>query len=283
MSAVAKPRIIVLFNAFASPKHAGESLRSLAGQSFADWQVVILGPGTGELEELRGRVRHLQADAGLSPGAWFNLGISASESDLITCLSAGETWDPRFLELMERALRGKREGGFGAVACQAAVSQDDALIPDASFRGVSIRALMKSPMIAPNAFMWRRDCHEDVGFFNEALAGTEHWDFHLRLACKHEIAVVGEVLAWRRPAEIADKQAAASHFDDQAREYLEIDSSRTALFQHLGEMERHLERRLTLLHQTIKGLDRRISATSEKVGLIDVRTRDLKASRKRKR
>ena len=197
------------------------AVRSVLGQTFADWTHVIVNDG-GAPEAVeqavashrdaygdRLQVLHHGESKGMQVAS--NAGIAACDSTYLVIHDDDDSWEPGYLEAcvdyLEKAGPDSRYQGVIAYTervyeetgpdGQAVEKYREDHIP---LEQVSLyRAGYENPF-APIAFLFRRSAYEAIGPFNQAYTVLGDWDFHYRFLKKFEVGVVPEKLAlyhWR--------------------------------------------------------------------------------------
>src|SRR5690606_5467803 len=95
--------VIPLYN---KEKHIAETLASVLGQSFADFEVIVVNDGStdGSLSAVNAfndprLFVHTKENGGVSDAR--NYGIAKAKGDFIALLDADDTWEPTFLQEMK--------------------------------------------------------------------------------------------------------------------------------------------------------------------------------------
>jgi glycosyltransferase involved in cell wall biosynthesis len=162
-----------------------ETLASLIGQTFRDWEAVIVDDASteGGLEDaVRGfrdtRLTYLRHDRNLGPGVARNTGIRHGVGDLIFTLDSDDLLEERCLEQLVGVMRAEP-----GVDC---VYPDLALFGSTSgvlHYGVGDdRAMVRAQWLPGPGCLYRRSLWERVGGYCEDASlryGNEDWDFYL--------------------------------------------------------------------------------------------------------
>lgn len=200
------PKVTVLIPAYNSAAFLPSTLHSVFAQDFLNFEVVCINDGsTDNTEEVIGPYRDRliyisQANRGL-PAA-LNAGLKISRGDLIAILDADDIWESNKLrEQVQLFVRCPQIGlcftnytTFGAFASSGdwfserghlvwkygnrRVSEHEYVFDGASvlLQLLTIRALPK-----PSSVMFRRECIERVGYFDESLTFIQDTQMWLRL------------------------------------------------------------------------------------------------------
>ncbi len=196
----------------------GRAIESVLGQSFRDWQHVIVNDGgdplavddvVGRYQELyAGRLRVIHNPDSLGMEAASNVGVSNSESAFIVIHDDDDTWHPDFLLRCVAYLEAPPPVLDTPVA--GVVTWSNRIIE--SFDGVEARTLKVEPLntwmkeislyrlaannpFPPISFLFARSALEQLGGFREDLPVLGDWHFHLRFSAQYEIGLIPELLA----------------------------------------------------------------------------------------
>jgi glycosyltransferase involved in cell wall biosynthesis len=181
-SASASPLVSVVVPCFRKAAYLEEAVASVIGQSFTDWEMIIIDDGSPDdsaavAERLIAahpgqRVRLLRQENG-GPAAARNAGVAAAAGRYILPLDADDTIDPQFLAKSVAALH--------ADARVAVVATDGVTF------GAYAAPLDARPLVGVDAIkrdnsisyccLYRREVWEAVGGYNTNLFAYEDWDF----------------------------------------------------------------------------------------------------------
>lgn len=191
--AATRPAVSVIVPMHQSEETVGETLHSLARQSFDDWEAIVVDDGStdggaGVIERIAQRERRVrmirQENRGLAGAR--NTGIAAARGEFLLFLDADDWLPPRGLEWLHRAAAGSATGAaFGAHETCDAVGNPLAVVslsPDGDARArVRLDHLLDynrfpvhAQMIAARTLGGAR--------FRERLRCVEDYDLWLRLA-----------------------------------------------------------------------------------------------------
>lgn len=185
------PRVSVVIPAYNHAAVLPQTLKSVFGQSFTDWEVIVVNDGSpddtaGLLRPLAesGRIRYVeQENAG--QGAARNRGIELARGKYVALLDDDDLWPPNKLAWQVEAL----DSNPGAVLVY---GTHDWLEPDGSVRaaghpprpsGWVHRDFLKGCwLLSPGQSLIRRSALRAVGGFDPAIWGSDDWDLYIRLA-----------------------------------------------------------------------------------------------------
>lgn len=197
------------------------AMESVLGQTRGDWIHAIVNDGgdpvpvdllAAELEgRYRGRLRVFHHPTPLGMQNASNVAIRATDSEYVTIHDDDDSWEPAFLEQAAGRLE---QAGPGSLV-QGVVTHTQWIFEEIDAHGrvvelyrrefpapetIRLADVAGENRFPPIAFLYRRQAHEAIGYFNEEFSVLGDWDFNLRFLSRFEIAVVPEKLAkwhWR--------------------------------------------------------------------------------------
>jgi glycosyltransferase involved in cell wall biosynthesis len=205
------PRFDVIIPAYNTAKYLPAAIESVAAQTFADWRILLVDDGSTDdtvevvapfLDRLGSRISYIKQDNRGLPAA-RNTAIRASTSEFLALLDADDVWTPCRLSESLKVLEERPQAGL-------AYGQVTLIDPE----GRTLRTFEGNPRhgegrIATHIYTreinlpcptmtFRRRCIDEVGYFDETMRATEDRDLWLRIALRHEVAFVPQVLAFYR-------------------------------------------------------------------------------------
>lgn len=205
------PRVSVIIPAYNAAAYLSYAIDSVLAQTYPDWEIILVNDGstdsTGEvvnsyLPRLRDQLQYIaQPNRGL-PAA-RNAGIRAARGEFIALLDADDVWLPHRLERSVRTMEAESDAGLvhakvlrintqGTIIGQLQVEtryMSGKIAHDIYTR----RAHIVCPTV-----MFRKSCLETAGWFDEAMQATEDRDLWYRIALRHRVVFIDEVLAHYR-------------------------------------------------------------------------------------
>lgn len=197
-----QPEISIIIPCYTYGRYLSETLTSLLGQTFADWECVLVANGSDaltlqviqEFVEKDSRFRKLPTQ-NRGPSAARNEGFQASRGRYIQLLDADDLLENRKLEVQSSYLNAQPETAlvYGEVRYftdgapeklrRSLHLPDRDWMPKVSGRGTRlVSALLRYNIMTIHAPLFRRDLMVQVGCLDEALSGFEDWDLWLRMA-----------------------------------------------------------------------------------------------------
>lgn len=214
------PLVSVVLPTYNHLKFLPQAVQSVLAQTFHNFELIIVNDGSTDgtkeyLDTLNNpRIRVIHQENKRLPGA-LNTGFQAAQGELLTWVSSDNYCSPVFLEALVGALQAFPEAGF-AYSMFAWIDEQDRITRLNQNDNLTYRRLLSSnPGIA--SFMYRRECHEEVGWYAPELEGAEDWDMWLRILEHYPVVYVPEILYYYRlhrqsmTAQIPEKVHRASH------------------------------------------------------------------------
>jgi glycosyltransferase involved in cell wall biosynthesis len=220
-------RVGVVMAAYQNEAFIAESLDSLLGQTWTDWECVVVDDGStdGTVEAVRPylsdpRIR-LVAQANAGSGAARNRGMRELSPEVthVTFLDSDDVWLPDALAVLAARLADRpdavgayglaeysdRDGAPVALGEHPARQRDRRIRRGIRFTDVPVDAdttfevLLVSGPIWPTAIaLLRRDVLRDVGGFDPALRLQQDWELYLRMSRRGPFVPVDRQIAWYR-------------------------------------------------------------------------------------
>ena len=187
------PRVSVIIPAHNAERHIAETLRSVAGQTYTDWEAVVADDASSDrtsdvVASFGPRVKLARSERNLGPADARNLAIEHSSGELLAFLDADDLWLPEYLEQLVRLYdeNGGASGNVGVIACDAYLLEGEERVAGtfADSRGwrknPTLTDLLKANSVlvcsvAPRAVV------EEAGCFSNETFGTEDYDLWLRI------------------------------------------------------------------------------------------------------
>lgn len=202
-------RISVVIPLFNKALYIGRALHSVLGQTFKDFEVVVVNDGSTDngpdiarqINDPRIRIID-QNNAGVS--AARNRGIEEARADLVAFLDADDEWLPEFLETVIRLRDRHPEAGAYATAYEIQERNGDVYnpkykhIPPAPWEGIIpiyLRSVLAVPPVCSSAVAVPKHVFSDVGGFPLGEYFGEDGDMWLRIALKYPIAFSSRINA----------------------------------------------------------------------------------------
>ncbi len=205
------PRVSVIVPAHNAAVYLPCAIDSVLGQTSRDWEIVIVDDGsTDNTREIVDSYRPVLQDSLLyihqpnrGVSAARNTGMRAAQGEFIALLDADDVWLP---DRLDRGLRAMDEDP-GTALVHSRVARIDT---KGSVTGqLKVEPKYLSGMIARHIYtrrahvicstvMFRKSCLETAGWFDETMQTTEDRDLWFRIALRHKVSYINDVLAYYR-------------------------------------------------------------------------------------
>jgi hypothetical protein len=178
-----QPIISVIVPVYNTEQYLPECLASVAGQSFTDWECIVIDDGSKSPELInaiaasvlkhRGTVIH-QQNRGVS--AARNKGITASNGSLIVCLDSDDYLHPQFLSKTASAMQANPDADIITCWTQQIGRKENIMKPFP----LNIFWLLQRNLLTVSA-LFKKNIWRAIGGFDERmLLGHEDWEFWIR-------------------------------------------------------------------------------------------------------
>jgi glycosyltransferase involved in cell wall biosynthesis len=199
------PKVSVVIPAYNSMKYLPETVDSVLGQTFIDFEILIINDGSTDnicewFTQIKDpRVKLIsQENKGLSGAR--NTGIANAQGEYIAFLDADDLWEPSKLEKQVFCLDNNPEVGLVHtwMLLIDEHSQSTGRVLKSNLEGYVWEKLLERNSIACPSVIVRRSCLDIVGGFDPNLRSVEDWDMWIRLSRHYRFAAIQEPLAYYR-------------------------------------------------------------------------------------
>ncbi|MDQ6623249.1 MAG: glycosyltransferase [Verrucomicrobiota bacterium] len=267
------------------------AMESVLQQTFSDWTHLIINDGghpalcAMAAAEFRDRyagrlvlINHARS-AGMQSAS--NSAIRASASEYVVMHDDDDSWGPRFLNETVEFLESEEGVSYGGVITHT-VQVNEIVTSDGpietsrndyncDLQNISLFRMMGGNLFPPISFLYRRQVHESVGFFDQTRDVLGDWDFNVRLLQKFEIAVLPQKLAfyhWRPKTEAqayANTVTAGLERHRATLSRIQNDALRAETVSGLGDgAATNISRSLTVLDERLSRLEAGLWHLNEK-------------------
>lgn len=171
----------------------GETLASVAAQTYRDWEVVVADDGstdaTAAIAEAVAGVRVVRTPGGLGPAGARNAALEQATGELMALLDADDLWAPELLAeqiaLYDRERT--RPPEVGIVCCDARLLTGDGLLEETYGQrfgtptGIDVTGLLQANPIFAGGAVVPMTLVRELGGFDPATWGSEDHDLWLRI------------------------------------------------------------------------------------------------------
>lgn len=189
------PKISIVIPSYNRPDFLQRLLRSIANQTFQEYEVIIVDDCSPKREEIiqvvdtfRKEIFSIQLVENVSnQGAPYsrNVGINLSQADWIALVDDDDEWMPEKLE-KQYAIIANGPHDLGIVYTWADVIEDGKVIrrEASEFRGKVLDQLLKSNFIPSSSVVAKKSALLEAGVFDEAFHSCQDWDMWVRILSK---------------------------------------------------------------------------------------------------
>lgn len=193
------PAISVVLPTYNGSRYLAEAIDSCLCQTFTNWELIIVDDASTDAThdisdgyvKRDSRIRYIRSEINMKlPGA-LNIGFTHALGNFFTWTSDDNLCEPRWLSRLMEMMQSRSDIDI--------VYTDYALI-DENGRVTTEQVTVKKPcylvlgnIIGPS-FLYRREVHEQLSGFDEALFLVEDYDFWLRASICFRMQAVHEVL-----------------------------------------------------------------------------------------
>lgn len=195
------PLISVIIPAYNAEKTIRETIKSVIGQTFVDWELIVVNDGSqdrtlevaSQINDSRIKV-FSYSNAGAS--ASRNRGFEKSAGEYIAFLDADDLWTPDKLESQLNALQSHPEAGV-AYSWTDYIDEFGRFLNSGwhlSYSGdVYSKLLVRNFLESGSNMLIKRGALNEAGGFDESLMGAEERDLSFRLAVKCDFISVKKI------------------------------------------------------------------------------------------
>ncbi len=198
------PQVSVVIPTHNRARLIGQTLDSLARQTFCDYEAIIIDDGSTDetAEVLRRRpetFRYLYQEQ-RGAAAARNHALAEARAPLVAFLDSDDLWAPEFLATVTEAVRRHPEVALGYCDFQTINARGQVLRGHRKRQyGGSVTApLFASIFIHTSCVVARREIILRAGGFDDGFEASEDYDLWLRLSLEYPFVSVSEPLCLRR-------------------------------------------------------------------------------------
>jgi glycosyltransferase involved in cell wall biosynthesis len=189
----ANPLVSVIIPAYKVAPFIRETLDSVLGQTFSDYEIIVINDGSPDTEELESqleayaaRITYIQ-QPNQGAGAARNAGLQIARGEFVAFLDGDDLWLPNFLREQIALING--DGGFDLVYADAVnvhgarLKRTTNMDVNPSTGLVTAESLISGKCnVITSSVVARRSCILEAGLFDENFPNSQDFDLWLRLA-----------------------------------------------------------------------------------------------------
>jgi len=204
-SAPARPLVSVVMPMFNAALTVRRAVDSVCAQTHTEWEAICVDDASTDDTVARvtavddRRIRVIELDTSVGPGAARNIGIAAAKGALVAFLDADDEWLPD--KLLRQIAPFEADAGLALAVTDMRVKTVDGRdgtsvytrqppVPGAE----AWKTLLASSFVATSAAMTRRALLDSVGGFDPKLVTGEDQDLFIRLAMAGRVHALPEAL-----------------------------------------------------------------------------------------
>ncbi|MBW4636136.1 MAG: glycosyltransferase [Iphinoe sp. HA4291-MV1] len=207
------PTVSVIIPTYQRAHLLSEAINSVLAQTYKDYEIIVINDGSSDnTTEVLAQFGDCPKGSGLKPNritaihqshrgvsAARNAGIKASNGQYIAFLDDDDLWETQKLELQIPVLESHPE--IGLIYSDVLWFNEQGFLPGSynnKFPTPNVQAvwtLFINNFIPTISVVVRRECFDEIGFFDENLTACEDYDLWLRLIEKWRVYFLNESLA----------------------------------------------------------------------------------------
>ncbi len=195
------PKVSVILPTYNDIDYLPHAIESMMRQTMPDFELIIINDGSTDGTEtylknlVDPRISVISQENRRLPAS-LNVGIQAASCELVTWISSDNYCAPYFLEAFLNAFAKYPSTSF-ACSAFAWIDNSHQIISVTRNQNTSPAFLLTAnPGLA--SFMYRKSCHDTVGWYDQDLEGAEDWDMWLRISETGNILYLEEILYYYR-------------------------------------------------------------------------------------
>jgi len=204
------PLVSVVLTSYNHARYLSQAIESVLAQTLKDIEVVAIDDASQDespaiLQRYADRVKVIQHETNRGTYASLNEGIAHTSAPCIAILNSDDLWLPEKLEKQVAVM--ETDARIGLVHTAFRPIDADGNPIDGNPLGVRfhpnpqgdlLAELLTRNLFITSSVLFRRECLERCGWFEERLFGMGDWDMWLRIAEHYRIGYVSEVLTLYR-------------------------------------------------------------------------------------
>lgn len=205
------PTVDIIMPAYNAAKYLPAAIESVMAQTYEDWRILLVDDGstdkTEELiepirQQLGPRLKYIKQENRGLPAA-RNAAIHHSSAEFLALLDADDVWLPNRLSdsldcFKDHPSVGLTYGLITRIDADGNILQTFPGNPKHAAGKIAPYIYMRKVELPCPTITFRKKCMDEVGLFDESMRATEDRDLWLRIALRHDIGVVPNVIAYYR-------------------------------------------------------------------------------------
>jgi glycosyltransferase involved in cell wall biosynthesis len=204
------PLVSVVVTSYNHARYLSQAIESVLAQTLKDIEVVVVDDASRDespaiLQRYADRVKVIQHPTNRGTYASLNEGIGLTEAPYIAILNSDDLWLPEKLEKQVAVMQSDARIGLVHTAFRPIDADGNPIEGNPlgvrfhpNPQGDLLTDLLTRNLFITSSVLFRRECLERCGWFEERLFGMGDWDMWLRIAEYYRIGYVPEVLTLYR-------------------------------------------------------------------------------------
>jgi glycosyltransferase involved in cell wall biosynthesis len=249
------------------------AIQTALGQTYDPIEVIVVDDGSSEpyaaeiVADFPESVMCIRHDKNQGLSAARNTGIQAANGEYIAFLDDDDRWNKDKIGRQVSILSEHKEAGL-ATCLVVSITPNKEIVhcePDAPSGDCLESMLIGNQIGTPSKVLVRKDCFDNIGFFDESLPTKQDWDLYIRLCKEWSVVAISDYLCFRtihesmssssRALERDKKKILQKHKDvikkkgmwKQARSSVDEEIGRSYLQENLNKARKYLRRSLSVV------------------------------------
>jgi glycosyltransferase involved in cell wall biosynthesis len=201
------PIVSVIIPAYNRPQLLVRTIKSVIGQTFKDWELIIVDDGSPnkkvkqvvkDLQKQDKRILYFWQKNSGGPAGPRNVAIKKARGEYIAFLDADDEWLPTKLEKQLKLFKESTNPKLGFVSCNSIIIDErENKIRQSNIPGperILEHLLSWSCVNSCSGLVVRKEVFKKVGRFDEGLKMADDWDLCIRIAKEYDYDFVKEPL-----------------------------------------------------------------------------------------
>ena len=180
------PKVTVVLPTYNQAGYLPEALNGIFAQTYPDYELIVVNDGSTDMtRDILAEFRHehpmtvvSQDNLGL-PRA-LNAGFARAQGEYLTWISSDNVMRPHMLELLVRSL--DEDPSLGLVYADLYLINEHGHKLGRFGSADYDRLLILHVNLVLSAFLYRRECSEQIGGYDPEFAYAEDWEYWIRLS-----------------------------------------------------------------------------------------------------
>ena len=200
------PRITVLMSVYNDEKYLKKSMDTILNQTFTDFEFVIINDGSTDttLEVLKKytdpRVKIISNTQQIGLSKSLNKGLQVAKGEYIARQDSNDISSPKRLEKQVAYLEARTEYGLVGTWTYKIDAENNIIDKEMFFTEHDdiVMTLLTENHFVHSSIMFRKDCIDKLGGYNEELKYAQDYDLWLRISEYYKVANISEFLQYWR-------------------------------------------------------------------------------------